>query len=292
METVDTDDNVPVVDSSTSKRSVKRIRSAPRTNLHCNAWRLIDSEFSNLNTMFSFTLEACCDPDGKNKHGSLPFYSENDSFLSHDVSGQSVYCNPPWSLAVQCIDHLRQCHSQSPLDTKAVIILPDWPQFKSATSDLKLLRQIPKEISVFTKPSPSGTRHTLVKVPWPINYWVIDKDTPIKVPLITMQPIPVGEPPSTTDIPEMAAHWFPIASALTILDPNQPSPLMKLPISLMVDSNSISTTALIDSAASLNFVSIEFLTRNSLLEKCSRGPKIAVRIANEQRISTTKTFSP
>ncbi len=49
---------------------------------------------------------------------------------------------------------------------------------------------------------------------------------------------------------------------------------------------------LIDSATTLNFVRQDFLTRNNLLGKCIRGPKIVVRIANEQRISTNKTFSP
>jgi hypothetical protein len=52
------------------------------------------------------------------------------------------------------------------------------------------------------------------------------------------------------------------------------------------------TIALVDSEATLNFVSQDFLTRNNLLGKCVRGPKIVVHIANEQRISTTKTFFP
>jgi hypothetical protein len=30
---------------------------------------------------FLFTLEACCDPDGVNRHGSQPFYSEKYSVL-------------------------------------------------------------------------------------------------------------------------------------------------------------------------------------------------------------------
>ena len=66
-------------------------------------------------------------------HGSLPFYSEKDSFMSHDVAGQSVYCNPHWSLAVQCVEHIRTCHAKSPLNTKAFIVLPNWPQFNAAT---------------------------------------------------------------------------------------------------------------------------------------------------------------
>jgi hypothetical protein len=49
---------------------------------------------------------------------------------------------------------------------------------------------------------------------------------------------------------------------------------------------------LIDSTTTLNFASQDFSTRNNLFGKCIRGPKIVVRIANEQRISTNKTFSP
>jgi hypothetical protein len=52
------------------------------------------------------------------------------------------------------------------------------------------------------------------------------------------------------------------------------------------------TSVFIDSATILNLVSHDFLTRNNILDKCIRGPKIAGRIANEQKISTSKTFSP
>jgi hypothetical protein len=38
-------------------------------------------------------------------------------------------------------------------------------------------------------------------------------------------------------------------------------------------------------------MSQDFLARNNLFGKCIRSPKIVVRIANEQRISTSKTFS-
>jgi len=52
------------------------------------------------------------------------------------------------------------------------------------------------------------------------------------------------------------------------------------------------TIVLVDLATTLNFASLGFLTRNDLLGKCTRDPNIVVRIANEQRISTSKTFSP
>ena len=90
-----------------------------------DGWRLSDKEFDDLNKTYNFTLEGCCDPLGLNGHRNLTFYSEQNSLLDHDGSGQSIYCNPPWSLAIKCVEHLRACHSKSPLDTKAVIILPD-----------------------------------------------------------------------------------------------------------------------------------------------------------------------
>jgi len=52
------------------------------------------------------------------------------------------------------------------------------------------------------------------------------------------------------------------------------------------------TNVLIDQAATLNFVSLHILTQSDILGKCTRVPKFTVRIANEQRISTSKTFSP
>ena len=150
---------VPVpttVNSINSKPSLRKSKRLSKTHLHTNAWRLIDSEFDSLNALFSFTLEACCDPEGTNRHGSLPLHSEKDSFLSHDIAGQSVYCNPPWSLALRCLEHIRTCHAKSPMITKDVNVLPDWPQFNTTTTRLKLLRQIPTDTPVFTRPPPLG----------------------------------------------------------------------------------------------------------------------------------------
>ncbi len=78
-----------------SEPPVRTSKCLPKTHLYTNAWRLIDSEFNTLNALFSFTVEVFCDSDGTNRHGSLPFHSEKDSFLSHDIAGQFVYCNPP-----------------------------------------------------------------------------------------------------------------------------------------------------------------------------------------------------
>ena len=104
------------------------------------------------------------------------------------------------------------------------------------TTGLKLLEQIPIVTPVFTKPSPLGIRHNLVKVHWPINYWVIDKETLVKVPSTHVQGVssPV-DITNNTNQSYIASHWLPSAAVLTIMDPNEPEPLMKLPISIEYD---------------------------------------------------------
>ena len=97
---------------------------------------------------------------------------------------------------------------------------------------------------------------------------------------------------TTNSKSDIASHWLPTDVALTIIDPNQQEPLMKLSISIEHDSLQFNTSVLTDSATTLNFASEDFLTRNIFFGKCIRCPKIVVRIANEQRISTSKTFSP
>ncbi len=88
-----------------------------------------------------------------------------------------MYYNRPWSLAVQCVERIRTCHTKSTMNTTYILVLSDMSQFNAATTGLRLLHQVSIDTPVFTKPSPLGKSHTDVKVPWPINYWVIDKDT-------------------------------------------------------------------------------------------------------------------
>jgi hypothetical protein len=52
---------------------------------------------------------------------------------------------------------------------------------------------------------------------------------------------------------------------------------MKLPISIELDYLQYHTSVLIDQTTTLNFVSQNFLTRNDLLGKCTRGPKIELQ---------------
>jgi hypothetical protein len=103
----------------------------------------------NLVRIMCYSLFFIC--EGKNKHGLLPFYSENDLFLSHEVVVQSVFCNLPWPLVVQYVEHLRMCHAKYPTSTKAIIVLTKWPQFKFVTTVLKMV----EKTSIYTPSLPN-----------------------------------------------------------------------------------------------------------------------------------------
>jgi hypothetical protein len=66
---------------------------------------------------------------------------------------------------------------------------------------------------------------------------------------------------------------------------------MKLPISIEHDSLQFHTSVLIDSATTLNFVSEDFLTRNNLLGKCSRGKKMLVESLMSRGFPRAKHFN-
>ena len=85
-----------------------------------------------------------------------------------------------------------------------------------------------------------------------------------------------------------AAEYLPTSVAYVIMNPDHPEPLMPIPIQL----NNIEVTALVDNAATLNFISKEFVESNDLMQHCKPAPKVAVRVANSQRLSATKILVP
>ncbi len=68
------------------KRIVKRNLASRSKRPPTDGWRLNDTEFDQLHTLYIFIVEGCCDALGLNSHMNLPFYSEHISLLDHDVS--------------------------------------------------------------------------------------------------------------------------------------------------------------------------------------------------------------
>ena len=121
------------------------------------------------------------------------------------------------------------------MNTKFVIVLPVWPQFKAATFGLRLLRQIFPYIPI--------SRCLLNRL-----LWAIDKDTHVKVlPTHVKSMVSSLVVGNANNKSKITSHWLPIAATLTITDPNQLDPPIKLPIYIAHDSLQYHTSVLINS---------------------------------------------
>ena len=192
---------------------------------------------------------------GLNGHRNLPFYSEQNSLLDHDVSGQSINCNPPW--IIKCVEHLRACHSKSPLDThKAVIVLPDWPKFKAVTMEFKSTKQLHKGEKVFMRTTPSGTYESpdVITHACVINYCLIDANTHVLSPLMntcvsTLKPDIVTTRLEANAAIEAANTYLTATNAMAVMDPYESEALMRFNASVSFNGLSAKAVTLIDIVA-------------------------------------------
>ena len=185
------------------------------------------------------------------------------------------------------------------METRAVIVLPDWPKFKALTKELKLIKQIPKGEKVFMKTSSTCTYVPSDLLPslWPVNFWLIDASTPILSPLLTtnvnnLKPSIVETESELESAIETANENLPTSAALVITNPYEREALMRFTAFVSCDELSSKADALIDTATSLNFVNKDFVVTNGFYKRCKTVPKLSIRVASEQRISTTKLFCP
>ena len=85
---------------------------------------------------------------------------------------------------------------------------------------------------------------------------------------------------------------FLAAAAFIVMNPLENHSLMRFTVVVSQINTNFKADTLIDTAASLNFVSRKFLNANGFYKNCKATTKIAVRVANEQRIVTDKVFCP
>jgi hypothetical protein len=89
-----------------------------------------------------------------------------------------------------------------------------------------------------------------------------------------------------------ANAYFLVATTMVGMDPYEANALMRFNATVILNGLSAKANTLIDTSASLNFVSKEFVVANGFYKDCKTAPKLATRVASEQRISTTKVFCP
>ena len=91
---------------------------------------------------------------------------------------------------------------------------------------------------------------------------------------------------------ETADENLSTATTLIIMDPYEAEALMRFTASISYNGVSSEADTLIETTASLNFVSKDFVVTNGFYTDCKTVLKLSIRVASEHRISTTKLFCP
>lgn len=292
-------DKVAVTRKLSGRRRIKAIRRRTKQSVRTVDWRLVDRVFDPLHDKLKFTLEACADDEGLDTHRELPFCSPSNSILNQDLSGERVYFNPPWDMAEQIAAHFENCRKLDRKNTMGVFILPAWEKFDTMTRNWKLYQEFPARTPLFTRLSKENAviHETVRPAHWPVRIWLIDSDCDFPD-----EPEPVAESDEETDHvladdeiespiigPEQwnkmrnDRDYSQIIAALTNWD--DPKPLLKVNV---IVQNNIEIEALVDNAASLDFMSEDFARRHNLqIDKAKI--KMPVKLANGQRVNCGQT---
>ena len=133
-------------------------------------------EFQRLNEEYGpFTLDGAA----AMYDAQVPNYCACDRpFETTDVKGQTVFLNPPFSKALEMLKHFESERQESPLDTRAVIILPQWTSkyaasYRRITDKYKRIHTYPTGTFLFQEPTKTGCT-PLGPTPWPVDVFLAD----------------------------------------------------------------------------------------------------------------------
>jgi phage N-6-adenine-methyltransferase len=81
-------------------------------------WSTPQDFFNELNKEFNFTLDPCATPENAKCE---KYYTKEDDGLKQDWSGETVFCNPPYSRAIK--DWVKKCYEESKKPNTTVVML-------------------------------------------------------------------------------------------------------------------------------------------------------------------------
>jgi hypothetical protein len=166
----------------------------------------------------------------------------------------------------------------------AVFVLPKWAKFNRLTKHWKLSHEFPTRTRLFTRQSLENPaqEEVVAQAPWPIQLWLVDADCAFYDPASPTEPSSVFVPP--VDSEESIAvlrQFFSLATAL-LVDLTEARPLIRTEQTVKPHDGGHQISGLVDCAATLDFVSEDFVQRFALQTRKSLT-KIHVRLANGQR---------
>ena len=91
---------------------------------------------------------------------------------------------------------------------------------------------------------------------------------------------------------EATNKYLATVAVMVVMDPYEAESFMRFNATAFGNGLSAKANTRIDTSASLNFVSKGFVVTNGSYKDCKTAPNLSIRVASEQRISTTKLFCP
>ncbi len=110
-------------------RHLHRWQCAEHFLLDRDDWKLVDPVFARIEQKLGlFDVEACADVHGANAH-LRHFWSVREDCRQQAWRGKHVFCNPPFSMILEILQHFLEEKRAQPLDTAAVFVLPFWTDY-------------------------------------------------------------------------------------------------------------------------------------------------------------------
>ena len=148
-----------------------RHTSLNKVKLSTSAWIFNNAEFEVLSTLLGpFTVDICASAN----NAKVPrFFTRANSCLAHDLSGETIWCNPPWKLIGPVLEHYLKCKALAPETTSAVFVLPGYnAAWVDKVAGMHLVRSYPAGVQLFSIADSEGNRYSIGPTPWPVNvYW-------------------------------------------------------------------------------------------------------------------------
>jgi hypothetical protein len=164
-------------------------------------------------------------------------------------------------------------------------------KFNELTRHWKLYQEFPARTQLFTHPSLEypAEQEVVASAPWHIQLWLVDADYNVydEAPTTVLdQPISVHVPHVDTE--ESIATLQQSSSTATALltDLTEARPLIRTELTVKTLDGGQLISGLVDCAATLNFVSEDFVRRFALLTRKSLT-KTQVRLANGKRVTSS-----
>lgn len=233
-----------------------------------NSDRMFDkAEWAQFNAKYRFTIDGCADSKGLNAFCNT-FCSPINSFLETDVSGHTVWLNPPFDKVRDFLQHYLLCKATKPCSTSACIVLPDW-QFDATVnswlSNMQAIKRYSRGTKLFSAPDPTkpGGRKRLPGIPWSVTVYY-DPPKPKHVPPADNMQTDVFA--SAKPVAEIPTAGTTDASVATVQKPTSSSCSDKHPTIHTDDHmvvkgklNGHRCRILLDTGADGNFISAKFV---------------------------------